>query len=68
MAYTPEETAEALGLGITNTRALIKTGKIKSVLIGKTKRLIPVAAIHEFLMNETSGTTGVPLNLSKNYH
>jgi excisionase family DNA binding protein len=59
MAYTPEETAEALSLGITYTRALIKDGSIRSVLIGKTKRIIPITAIQEFL-DRTSRSPMVP--------
>lgn len=58
MAYTPEETAEALSLGITYTRALIQDGSIRSVLIGKTKRIIPVTAIQEFLDRASRSLTG----------
>ena len=67
MAYTPEEAAMALNMGITNTRALIKSGQLKSFPVGKTKRLVPVTAIQEY-MDRASGTTTVPQNLPMTAH
>jgi excisionase family DNA binding protein len=44
---TPDETAQALGLGRTKMFELIITGQIESVKIGKCRR-IPVEAIAAF--------------------
>jgi len=52
IAHTPvllsvEEAARALGIGRTKTFALVGTGELRSVTIGR-RRLIPVVALREF--------------------
>ena len=49
--YSPEEAALSLGLGRTNTYALIKEGKLGVVRLGK-KIIVPVAEIVAFLERE----------------
>ncbi len=39
LLLTVEEAAELLGLGRTTTYALIKSGALKSVLIGRARRI-----------------------------
>jgi excisionase family DNA binding protein len=50
-AWTVEETAQRISLGMTNTYALIKSGQIKAVRIGRTI-CVPQFAIDEFLKRE----------------
>jgi excisionase family DNA binding protein len=44
----PEEVAKALGVGRTMVFELIRTGELRSVKIGKSRR-IPTAAMHEYI-------------------
>jgi excisionase family DNA binding protein len=48
MLYTPEEAAEALRLGRSTVYDLIRTGALRSVKIGGSRR-IPVAAVRLFV-------------------
>jgi excisionase family DNA binding protein len=45
-----DETATAVGLGRTKIYELINEGKLKSVKVGR-RRLVPAAAVDEFLEN-----------------
>lgn len=45
---TPEEAAEALSLGRTKVYELIREGALRSVRIGKCRR-VPAAALDEFV-------------------
>ncbi len=59
---TPEESAQALGIGRTLVYELIRTGQLESVRIGTCRR-VPVAALDEFvatLRESTGGETGTP--------
>ena len=42
------EVADRLGLGLTKTWALVNTGEIRSITIGKSRR-VPVEALEEWL-------------------
>jgi excisionase family DNA binding protein len=44
----PEEVAQALGVGRTMVFELIRTGELRSVKIGKSRR-IPIAAVREYV-------------------
>jgi excisionase family DNA binding protein len=54
---TPEETAETLSIGRTKVYELLALGVLRSVQIGKSRR-IPVAAVHELVdrLSEEPGT------------
>jgi excisionase family DNA binding protein len=45
---TPEQAAEALGIGRTTVFALIKTGELRSLLIGRLRR-IPADEIDAYI-------------------
>lgn len=42
------EVAEQLGVGLTTAKALIKSGELRSVKIGRSRR-VPTEALHEFV-------------------
>ena len=51
------EVAEQLGIGLTTAKALIKSGELRSVKIGRSRR-VPADALHDFvrrLDNEQNG-------------
>jgi excisionase family DNA binding protein len=47
--YTTEETAASLGIGVTKTKELLRDGELRSIKIGRHRR-IPVSAIKEFVV------------------
>ena len=52
------EVAEQLGVGITTAKALIATGQLRSVKIGRARR-VPAEALHEYVRRldaEQNGT------------
>ena len=55
---TPEEAAETLSIGRTKVYELLALGVLRSVQIGKSRR-IPVAAVHELVdrLSEGGGAT-----------
>jgi excisionase family DNA binding protein len=48
LLLTPEQAAEALGLGRTLVYELIRTGRLTSVRIGRARR-IPIASLEAFV-------------------
>jgi excisionase family DNA binding protein len=44
----PEEAATAMGIGRTAVFELMRTGELRSVKIGKSRR-IPVDAVHDYV-------------------
>lgn len=42
-----EEAAAALGIGRTNVYSEISSGRLRSLVIGRRRRLVPAGAIHE---------------------
>jgi excisionase family DNA binding protein len=48
LLLTPTEAADVLGIGRTKVFALIATGELKSIKIGRSRR-VPIAACHEFV-------------------
>jgi excisionase family DNA binding protein len=51
LTYKPEETGPLLGLGRNSVYALIRSGALRSIRVGR-KILIPTSAITEFLSGE----------------
>lgn len=47
--YTTEETAASLSIGVTKTKELLRENELRSIKIGRHRR-IPVAAIKEFVV------------------
>ena len=45
---TPEEAAEVLSIGRTRTYELMALGALRSVTIGRSRR-VPMSSIHEFV-------------------
>ena len=58
---TPEEAAHRLSISRTVLYRLMSSGDIRSVLIGRSRR-IPVSAIEDFVA-DLSGVTGVDVTL-----
>lgn len=48
LLYRPEEAAEALGVGRTTVYALLASGEIESLTVGR-RRLIPKDALEKFV-------------------
>jgi excisionase family DNA binding protein len=48
LLLSPEEAAEALGVGRSRVYDLIRTRQLVSVRIGKSRR-VPVAAVHAYV-------------------
>ncbi|MEU6706529.1 helix-turn-helix domain-containing protein [Streptomyces wuyuanensis] len=42
------EVAEQLGVGLTTAKALIASGELRSIKIGRSRR-VPAEALHEFV-------------------
>lgn len=57
IVLTVEEAAKRLRIGRTTMYALIRTGQIRSVPIGRLRR-IPVSALHDYVnhLQDTSDT------------
>jgi excisionase family DNA binding protein len=54
LALTPEEAAEAIGVGRTTIYELLAGGKIASIRVGR-RRVVPVRSIEAFLDAPASG-------------
>ncbi|MCB5166049.1 helix-turn-helix domain-containing protein [Streptomyces bambusae] len=46
--YKPEEAVSLLRMGLTTVKAKIATGELRSIKIGRSRR-IPAEALHEFV-------------------
>ncbi|MDX2703945.1 helix-turn-helix domain-containing protein [Streptomyces sp. PA03-6a] len=65
--YPTDEVAQQLGVGLTTAKALIKSGELRSVKIGRARR-VPAEALHEFVSridaeqngNGAAGATAAP--------
>lgn len=49
LLYTTEETAAALGIGVTKAKELIRTGELRSIKIGRLRR-ITVNSLSEYIV------------------
>lgn len=57
--YPVNEVAQQLGVGLTTAKALIKSGELRSVKIGRARR-VPSEALHEYVQKleaEQNGAT-----------
>ena len=54
LLLTPEETADALGIGRSKVYELLRTGALESVKVGRCRR-IPVAAAEAYVARLRSG-------------
>ena len=48
LLLTPEETAQTLGVGRPKVHELLRSGRLRSVKIGKSRR-VPVDAVEAFI-------------------
>lgn len=55
LLVSPEEAADVLSIGRTRVFGLIATGQLRSVLIGRSRR-IPVSALVEFVERSEAET------------
>ena len=55
MTLSIAEAAKELGVGIETGYELVKSGRLRSVLVGKVKRRVPRVALEEFIRAEMSG-------------
>lgn len=43
LLFTTEEAAAQLGIGVTKTKSLIRSGEIRSVKVGRLRRIVRVS-------------------------
>ena len=58
--YPTNEAAQLLGFGLTTTKALIKSGELRSVKIGRSRR-VPAEALHEYVQRLDAQQNDVPV-------
>ncbi|NEA79659.1 excisionase family DNA-binding protein [Actinospica acidiphila] len=51
--YTTAEVAEMLGFGLSKTKMLVLTGEIRSVKVGRNRRILP-AWVDEYVQHVAS--------------
>lgn len=57
--YTTEEAASALGIGITKTKELIATGELRSLKIGRLRRVLRTS-VNNFAVTLDLEQNGLP--------
>ncbi|MFD9584452.1 excisionase family DNA-binding protein [Streptomyces sp. NPDC059980] len=55
--HTTAEVAEMLGFGLSKTKMLVLTGEIRSVKIGRNRRILP-AWVDEYIQHVTAQAEG----------
>ncbi|MFD6966733.1 excisionase family DNA-binding protein [Streptomyces sp. NPDC059949] len=55
--HTTAEVAEMLGFGLSKTKMLVLTGEIRSVKVGRNRRIIP-AWVDEYVERIAAGAEG----------
>ncbi|MFH8757367.1 helix-turn-helix domain-containing protein [Streptomyces atroolivaceus] len=55
--YTTAEVAEMLSFGLSKTKMLVLTGEIRSVKIGRNRRILP-AWVDEYVQRVTADAEG----------
>ncbi|MFE9483429.1 excisionase family DNA-binding protein [Streptomyces spororaveus] len=55
--HTTAEVAEMLGFGLSKTKMLVLTGEIRSVKVGRNRRILP-AWVDEYVERITTGVEG----------
>ncbi|MBG0854618.1 excisionase family DNA-binding protein [Streptomyces spinoverrucosus] len=56
--HTTAEVAAMLGFGLSKTKMLVLTGEIRSVKIGRNRRILP-EWVDEYVQRVASGSEGV---------
>ncbi|MFF3316978.1 excisionase family DNA-binding protein [Streptomyces sp. NPDC003035] len=55
--HTTAEVAEMLGFGLSKTKMLVLTGEIRSVKVGRNRRILP-AWVDEYVERVAAGADG----------
>ncbi|UUN27911.1 excisionase family DNA-binding protein [Streptomyces sp. FIT100] len=55
--HTTAEVADMLGFGLSKTKMLVLTGEIRSVKVGRNRRILP-AWVDEYVQRVTANTEG----------
>ncbi|WP_406735147.1 excisionase family DNA-binding protein [Streptomyces sp. NBC_01108] len=55
--HTTKEVAEMLGFGLSKTKMLVLTGEIRSVKVGRNRRILP-AWVDEYVQHVTADAEG----------
>ncbi|MFJ9702571.1 MULTISPECIES: excisionase family DNA-binding protein [Streptomyces] len=55
--HTTAEVAEMLGFGLSKTKMLVLTGEIRSVKVGRNRRILP-AWVDEYVQRVTADAEG----------
>ncbi|MFF8846742.1 excisionase family DNA-binding protein [Streptomyces sp. NPDC015127] len=55
--HTTAEVADMLGFGLSKTKMLVLTGEIRSVKVGRNRRILP-AWVDEYVARVASGAEG----------
>ncbi|MET9510100.1 excisionase family DNA-binding protein [Streptomyces flavidovirens] len=55
--HTTAEVADMLGFGLSKTKMLVLTGEIRSVKVGRNRRILP-AWVDEYVQRVASGAEG----------
>ncbi|MEV3990389.1 excisionase family DNA-binding protein [Streptomyces sp. NPDC049837] len=55
--HTTAEVAEMLGFGLSKTKMLVLTGEIRSVKVGRNRRILP-AWVDEYVQRVTANAEG----------
>ncbi|MFE9395646.1 excisionase family DNA-binding protein [Streptomyces flavidovirens] len=56
--HTTAEVADMLGFGLSKTKMLVLTGEIRSVKIGRNRRILP-AWVDEYVERVATGSEGL---------
>ncbi|OPG03077.1 transcriptional regulator [Streptomyces sp. GKU 895] len=56
--YPTDEVAQQLGVGLTTAKALIRSGELRSVKIGRARR-VPADALQEYVQRLDAEQNGV---------
>ncbi|MBT2369522.1 excisionase family DNA-binding protein [Streptomyces sp. ISL-10] len=56
--HTTAEVADMLGFGLSKTKMLVLTGEIRSVKVGRNRRILP-AWVDEYVERVASGAGGL---------
>lgn len=59
--YPTDEVAQQLSVGLTTAKALIKSGELRSVRIGRARR-VPADALQEYVQRLDAEQNGAPAN------
>ncbi|MEU6160964.1 excisionase family DNA-binding protein [Streptomyces sp. NPDC047130] len=56
--HTTAEVAEMLGFGLSKTKMLVLTGEIRSVKVGRNRRILP-EWVDEYVQRVAAGAEGI---------